>query len=113
MPSNPDSVICFRDSKLAITYDKYFKRNFRHGAGKEDLLRYRRLVSQSMPIINPEDLICVYKVMPPISRSLVIDLLSDDNLIVKIKGWSEIEWLAVVDNFEMLKGVKYQTDLVE
>ena len=51
--------------------------------------------------------------MPPISRSLVIDLLSDDNLIVKTKGWSKIKWLAVVDNFEILKGVKYQTDLVE
>jgi len=112
MPSNPDSIFSFRCSKLAAFYDQNYGRKDRHTAAKVHLGNYQHLLIQSMPKLIKHEAITIYSVMPASSKQDLIFRLanSDTRLIQKIRGWSEVEWLAVQDGCDRVRGDKYSPD---
>jgi hypothetical protein len=120
MPSKPDSQINFRACELAEFYDQSHGRDRRHQAAKIDLERYRFLIEESLPKLSEEEAIALWVAlngvntshieMLPILKQSVIGELGDVDLIHKIKEWSLVEWIAVIDACDRVGGGKYHVD---
>jgi hypothetical protein len=105
--NNPDSQINFRHNKLAEFYDENYGRDRRHQAAKSDLERYRFLVEKSLPNLSESEAISLWSALNGVNTShvemlsilkqSVISELEDIELIHKVKEWSLVEWIAVID----------------
>ena len=112
MPSNPDNIFSFRSGHLAAFYDQNYGRKVRHTVAKVHLENYRLLLMRSMPKLAKHEALTIYRVMPSPSRGDLIFRLADSDsvLIHKIRDWSEVEWLAVQDGRDRVRGDKYRPD---
>lgn len=128
MPSNPDSVINFRDIDLAQFLDGYEGREHRHKNAKQMLRRYRWLMEGTLADIamQPTAAIALWNELNgchtrhseelPILQQSIASALHEQGyeaLALSIRAMLPCQWVAVVDACDRVGGGSYRIENLE
>ena len=128
MPSNPDSMVSFRDTETADYLDSRQGREQRHQQAKWCLQRYQLLMEQTIVSLGftLADALAIWSElngsslthaeMLPVMKLGVISALKEDGnseLASKLEAFSLVQWLAVVDACDRVGAGAYTVDDID